>query len=127
MNKFCRKALIGLAISILLVGTTGAADASVPNTSSKVVSWYGGGFHGRKTANGETYNMYANTAASNSHKMGTRLQVTNPKNGKSAIVKVNDTGGFGKYGRVLDLSRGAFAQIAPLGQGTWKVNIKVLK
>ena len=92
-----------------------------------IVSWYGGSFHGKKTASGETYNMYAMTAASNSHKKGTKLLVTNPKNGKSVIVKVNDTGGFGKYGRTLDLSKGAFSKIADLNSGTCKVTIKVLK
>lgn len=91
------------------------------------VSWYGGSFHGKKTANGETYNMNAMTTASNSHKMGAKLLVTNPKNNKSVIVKVNDTGGFAKYGRTLDLSKGAFAKIADLNSGTCKVHIKVLK
>lgn len=92
-----------------------------------IVSWYGGSFHGKKTASGETYNMYAMTTASNTHKKGTKLLVTNPKNGKSVIVKVNDTGGFGKYGRTLDLSKGAFSKIADLNSGTCKVTIKVLK
>ena len=91
------------------------------------VSWYGVPFHGKKTASGETYNMYAMTTASNTHKLGTKLLVVNPKNGKSVIVKVNDTGGFGKYGRSLDLSKGAFAKIADLNSGTCKVHIKVIK
>lgn len=91
------------------------------------VSWYGGSFHGKKTANGETYNMNAMTTASNTHKMGTKLLVTNPKNNKSVIVKVNDTGGFAKYGRTLDLSKGAFAKIADLNSGTCNVHIKILK
>lgn len=90
-------------------------------------SWYGGFFHGRKTASGEVYNKWAMTAASNSHKMGTKLKVTNVSNGKSVIVKVNDTGGFAKYGRTLDLSQGAFQKIAPLSQGIVKVTITVLK
>ena len=97
------------------------------NAQLHSVSWYGGSFHGKKTANGETYNMHAMTAASNSHKMGTKLLVTNPKNNKSVIVKVNDTGGFAKYGRTLDLSKGAFAKIADLNSGTCKVEIKILK
>lgn len=67
------------------------------------------------------------TTASNSHKMGTKLRVTNIENGKSVIVKVNDTGGFKKYGRTLDLSRGAFAKLADLNQGTINIKIKVIK
>lgn len=95
--------------------------------ANSVVSWYGQPFHGRKTASGEVYNMHAMTTASNSHKMGTKLKVTNIKNGKSVIVRVNDTGGFSKYGRTLDLSRGAFAKIADLKQGTCKVKIEKVK
>lgn len=90
------------------------------------VSWYGKPFHGRITASGERYNMYALTCASNSHKFGTRLLVTNTKTAKSVICRVNDTGGFKKYGRTLDLSKQAFSQIAPLSQGLVEVKIKVL-
>ena len=58
--------------------------------------------------------------------MGTKLLVTNTKNNKSVVVRVNDTGGFSKYGRTLDLSQGAFSKIAHLGQGTVKVKIEKL-
>lgn len=97
------------------------------NLQAATASYYGSQFHGKKTANGERFNMNAMTAASNSHKMGTKLRVTNPANGKSVVVKINDTGGFGKYGRTLDLSKGAFSKIASLKQGLVKVHIKVLK
>lgn len=96
------------------------------NTQAATASFYGSKFHGKKTASGEVFDMNKMTTASNSHKMGTKLKVTNKANGKSVIVKVNDTGGFKKYGRTLDLSRGAFAKIADLKQGLVKVNIKVL-
>jgi len=66
------------------------------------------------------------TCASNSHKIGTKLLVTNPKTNKSVVVRVNDTGGFSKYGRTLDLSKGAFSKIAHLSQGTVNVTIKRL-
>lgn len=95
---------------------------------SHTASWYGNQFHGRKTANGEIYNQWGMTAASNSHKMGTKLRVTNVKNGKSVVVRINDTGAFTrKYGRTLDLSQGAFSKIAPISQGIVKVKIEVLK
>ena len=107
-----------LLLSLLLtVNTANAATAS----------WYGGKFHGRTTASGETFNKWAMTTASNSHKMGTKLEVTNLANGKKTIVRVNDTGGFKKYGRTLDLSRGAFAKIADINQGLIKIKIKVIK
>lgn len=96
-------------------------------TMAATASYYGGKFHGRTTASGEVFNKWAMTTASNSHKMGTKLEVTNKANGKSVIVKVNDTGGFKKYGRTLDLSRGAFAKIANINQGLVKVKIRVIK
>ena len=106
-----------LTVLLLLISTSSLAATA---------SWYGGQFHNRTTASGEKFNMWAMTTASNSHKMGTKLEVTNLANGKKAIVKVNDTGGFKKYGRTLDLSRGAFAKIADINQGLIKIKIKVL-
>lgn len=97
------------------------------NVSAATASYYGGIFHGRKTASGEVFNKWAMTTASNSHKMGTKLLVTNRANKKSVVVKVNDRGGFTKYGRTLDLSRGAFTKIADIKQGLVKVDIKVIK
>lgn len=99
----------------------------IVNAQAATASWYGGKFNGRTTASGEVFNKWAMTTASNSHKMGTKLEVTNKANGKSVIVKVNDTGGFKKYGRTLDLSRGAFAKIADINQGLVKVKIRVIK
>lgn len=90
-------------------------------------SWYGGHHHGKRTASGQVFNMNALTAASNSHPMGTILKVTNVKNNKSVIVKVNDTGGFKKYGRLLDLSQGAFSKIANVSQGIATIMVEVIK
>ena len=122
MKTLSLKLITLLALAITLLTPTLAYAKSV-----HTASWYGGYFHGRKTASGEIYNKYALTAASNSHKMGTKLKVTNVKTGKSVVVKVNDTGAFTKYNRTLDLSQAAFQQIAPLGQGVAKVTIRVLK
>lgn len=107
-----------LILSLLLM-----ANASYAATAS----WYGKPFHGRLTASGERFNMNDLTCASNTHKMGTKLKVTNKSNGKSVIVRVNDTGGFKKYGRTLDLSRGAFNKIEDINKGLVKINIQVLK
>ena len=79
------------------------------SANAGVASWYGERFHNKRTASGEIFNMNAMTCASNTHKMGTKLLVTNKANGKSVVVKVNDTGGFKKYGRTLDLSRGMYS------------------
>lgn len=87
-------------------------------------SFYSDFHHGKRTASGEIFNMNKLTCASNTYKMGTRLKVTNLGNGKSVVVKVNDTGGFGKYGRVIDLSKAAFANIANLKKGIISVLVE---
>lgn len=115
-----KKFFLPLILMALIITSLNPAQAHT-------ASWYGGMFHGRTTANGETFNKWGMTAASNSHRMGTKLKVTNIANGKSVIVKVNDTGGFKKYGRTLDLSRGAFSKISNISKGVVKVKIKVLK
>lgn len=119
MLKLFTRTILILSLSIISITsiTSHAATAS----------WYGGIFHNRTTASGEVFNKWAMTTASNSHKMGTKLLVTNVKNNKSVVVRVNDTGGFKKYGRALDLSRGAFAKIADIDKGLCEVKIKVLK
>lgn len=90
-------------------------------------SFYGGRFHGKKTANGEIYDKYSMTCASNKHKFNTKLKVTNLRNKKYVICRVNNTGGFHKYGRVIDLSQGAFAKIERLEKGVIEVSIEVVK
>ena len=92
--------------------------------NAEVASWYN--LDGRKTASGEVFRTHSLTCASNTHKIGTYLKVTNVANDKSVVCKVNDTGGFSKYGRTLDLSKGAFSKIAHLSQGTVNVTIKRL-
>ena len=96
------------------------------SAQAATVTYYGDKFHGRKTANGERFNQNAMTCASNTHKFGTHLKVTNTANGKSVVCRVNDRGGFGKYGVTLDLSKGAFAQIASLSQGRARVTIETV-
>lgn len=86
-------------------------------TTTGKASYYGKQHHGKKTSSGEVFNMWSMTCASNLFPLGTRLKVTNPENDKSIIVTVNDRGGFGKYGRILDLSKGAFAKIASVSKG----------
>ncbi|MFD0819758.1 septal ring lytic transglycosylase RlpA family protein, partial [Micromonospora zhanjiangensis] len=80
---------------------------------------------GQMTANGETFNPDALTAAHKTLAFNTRVRVTNPANGKSVIVRINDRGPY-IDGRCLDLSRAAFATIAPLGQGEVDVKYEIL-
>lgn len=71
-----------------------------------MASWYGPGFHGRRTASGERFDQYALTAAHPSLPFGTLVCVVSPKNGKSVVVRINDRGPFAKK-RIIDLSQGA--------------------
>lgn len=93
---------------------------------SGVASYYGPGFHGRRTANGETFNMNAMTAAHRTLPFGTKLKVTNLNNGQSAIVRVNDRGPY-TGGRVIDLSVAAAKQIGSTQAGTAKVKLEVVE
>lgn len=97
------------------------------SVQADTASWYGfKPWEGRKTASGEVFKTHALTCASNTHKLGTMVKVTNKANGKNIICKVNDRGGFGKYGRSIDMSYGAFTKIANPSQGLVKVTIKKL-
>ncbi len=90
-----------------------------------IASWYGPGFHGRKTANGEIYNMYAMTAAHTILPMDTILRVKNLENGLETIVRVNDRGPFISK-RILDLSYAAAKTLGMLQPGTARVAIHAL-
>lgn len=88
-------------------------------------SWYGPNFHGKLTSNGETYNMFAMTAAHKTLPMNTIIRVTNRKNGKSAVVRINDRGPFVET-RIIDLSKAAASKIGMIGSGTASVELEVL-
>jgi rare lipoprotein A len=102
------------------------SDVSVRYQFNGHASWYGPGFHGRRTANGERFNQYAMTAAHKSLPFGTRMRVTNLVNGRSVIVRINDRGPF-IPGRVLDLSQGAAQEIGIISSGTGNVKMEVLR
>lgn len=78
-------------------------------------SFYAEAHHGKTMANGRPFNMHAMTAASNTLPLGSNARVTAGK--RSVVVKITDTGGFWKYGRIIDLSKAAFAKLAPTRQG----------
>ncbi len=95
-------------------------------TQTGIASWYGPNFHGRYTSNGEIYNMYAYTAAHKTLPMNTIVKVTNLRNNKSVIVRINDRGPFVK-GRIIDLSYAAGKKIGLDVTGTAPVKITVIK
>lgn len=134
---------LSLCLSAALLVGSGSSVVAEPNTANDrcrevrpgVVSWYGEGFHGRKTANGETYNKFAMTAASVSLPMGTRARVTNPGNGRQIEVRVNDRGPYARNAagkfiphpiRTIDLSEEAATQLGIRELGVAPVLIQLL-
>lgn len=125
MQNFMRVAS-GVALSLMLAVAPILPQANAAETTlSGVASWYGPGFHGRTTANGERYNMNDMTAAHKSLKFGTMVKVTNETNGKSVVVRINDRGPYvGR--RIIDLSKSAAQAIDMIGPGTASVTVEVL-
>jgi len=89
-------------------------------------SWYGPGFHGQKTANGEVYDQMSFTAAHKSLKFGTLLKITNPKNKKFVVVRINDRGPY-VQGRDLDLSKAAALELGFVRNGVTKIQVEEIK
>ena len=91
-----------------------------------IASWYGPGFHGRLTANGEIYDQEAMTAAHRTLPMPSLVQVTNLENGRSVRVRVNDRGPYA-HGRIIDMSKRAAELLGFTNQGTAKVRVQILE
>jgi rare lipoprotein A len=90
-----------------------------------IASWYGTKFHGARTSSGETYDMYAMTAAHKSLPLPTYARVTNLDNGRSVVVKINDRGPF-VGNRIIDLSYTAAAKLGIIAAGTGRVEVRAL-
>ena len=88
-------------------------------------SWYGPGFHGRRTASGEVYDMYAPTAAHRTLPLGTRVRVTRLDNGRSVVARINDRGPF-VDGRIIDLSYALAERLDMVERGTARVRVEAL-
>lgn len=91
-----------------------------------IASWYGRRFHKKRTSSGERYNMYKLTAAHKTLPLSTYVRVTNLKNGKQVIVKVNDRGPFSSN-RLIDLSYAAAKKLGILGRGIAPVNVEAIE
>ncbi len=90
-----------------------------------MASWYGPGFHGGRTASGESFNAFGFTAAHRYLPFGTRVKVTNLRNGRSVVVRINDRGPH-TGGRIIDLSKGAASVIGLFQSGVAPVLLEVL-
>jgi rare lipoprotein A len=97
----------------------------VTSVLTGMASWYGPGFHGRRSASGEVFNQNAMTAAHRTLPFGTEVRVTNLSNSRQVVVRINDRGPF-SHGRVLDLSAAAAQEIGLRNSGVGRVKIEVL-
>jgi rare lipoprotein A len=111
---------------VVFIAFSGQAQKVVLKTDTGVASYYAVKFHGRKTASGEIFHKDSLTAAHKTLPFGTRVRVTNLKNNKSVIVKVNDRGMQGKK-RIIDLSPAAAKELNMIGSGLIKVKVEVLE
>lgn len=141
MRSVARQLFILAAIGTLVVGCSTSPPPGgyrvkgrtyVPLTRADgfvevgLASWYGPGFHGKKTASGETYNMHAHTAAHKLLPLGTVVKVTHVGNGRSVLARINDRGPFVE-GRVIDLSYALAQQLGVVGPGTATVKVEAME
>lgn len=98
----------------------------VRSSTSGTASWYGPGFHGRRSASGEIFNQNAMTAAHRTLPFGTQVRVTNLATNQQVIVRINDRGPY-SHGRIIDLSAGAARQIGLMNMGVGPVQVEVLE
>ncbi len=125
-----RKLVITLLVSILLSGCAGstrdpAEVGGVTSSQTGLASYYGHQYHGRTTANGETYDENKLTAAHRTLPFGTRVRVTNLENGKIVLLRINDRGPFVE-GRIVDVSWRAARDLDFVEQGVVKARLEVL-
>jgi rare lipoprotein A len=114
--------------TLLFLSTRGHADLAGRKDDAAfrqvgMASWYGPGFHGRKTASGERFDQNDLTAAHRKLPLGAEVKVTNLENGRSTTVEINDRGPYAK-GRVIDLSKAAARKLGMVENGVAKVRIE---
>ncbi len=90
-----------------------------------IASWYGGKFHGRRTASGQRYDMNAMTAAHRTLPFGTKVRVTNLRNDRTVVLTINDRGPFAR-GRIIDVSRRAAERLGFRSRGTTRVRVRIV-
>ena len=115
---------IATAAAIVAAGSFAIPSAAMAKQCGNA-SWYGPGFHGRTTANGEKFNQNALTAAHKRLPFGAKIKVTNQLNGKSLTLRVNDRGPFAK-GRILDASMAAARKLGFQSRGHAPVCVTVI-
>ena len=116
-----------LALAVVVVACGPAQKKGASGVQTGFATWYGGGHHGGPTASGERFNKHALTAAHRTLPMNTRVRVTNERNDKSVIVRINDRGPFGNKRRIIDVSEAAARQLGMIEAGVVPVRVEVLK
>lgn len=106
--------------------TVNTSSVEYLNRGTMKASWYGPRFHGKVTANGEIYDQMAFTAAHKSLRFGTLLKLTNKKNGKSVIVRINDRGPY-IPGRQLDVSKAVAMELGMIHRGVVRLDVEEIK
>ena len=117
--------ILYVIISITLVGLIFLYQVAGPYYETGIASWYGPGFHGNLTANGEVYDMYGISAAHKTLPFGTIVRVVEIETGRSIVVRINDRGPFIE-GRIIDLSKGAAEKLGIVEKGITKVGLRIL-
>ena len=118
--------LIYLAASVVVVGVALGLAFYGPYYEMGIASWYGPGFHGNLTANGEVYDMHEVSAAHKTLPFGTVVRVVEIETGRSIVVRINDRGPFVE-GRIIDLSRGAAEQLGIIDKGITRVGLRIVR
>ncbi|MFY8282267.1 septal ring lytic transglycosylase RlpA family protein [Pseudoalteromonas sp. SSMSWG5] len=121
MNKLILFALL----SLIITGCSTAPSVTKGTIEKGKASYYADKYHGRTTASGEVFNQQALSAAHQTLGFGSKVKVTNIANNKSVVVTINDRGPFIR-GRIIDLSKKAFSQIASTKQGVIDVTVEQL-
>jgi rare lipoprotein A len=98
---------------------------AVGDVQTGIASWYGPGYHGKRTSNGERFDQDALTAAHERYAFGTRVKVTLISNQRTVVVRINDR--LPRRDRIIDLSRGAAREIGLIGPGTGRVRLEVVR
>jgi rare lipoprotein A len=122
---FCGVTFIPIHISLPLIAVAAAGGDPVVKTIVGWASYYGPGFHGRRTASGEIFDMHELVAAHRTLPLGTVARVTNLANGRSVVVRITDRGPYIR-GRILDVSKGAAKALAFVRDGITRVRIDIL-
>lgn len=134
LRRLARAALVVLLVA---VAACGGGTRTTPKKKRVAVvetgavqrgkaSWYGGSFHGGPTASGERYNKRSMTAAHRKLPFGTRVRVTNLKNGRSVVLRINNRGPYGK-GRIIDVSEAAAEKLDMIDAGVVPCTVEVLR